>query len=63
MVFDCLARGQILGPQVTRMVAAIRQVFPNVPMAGFFTYGEIARYKGRIEGWHNCTIVIAAIPA
>jgi hypothetical protein len=26
------------------------------------TYGEIARYHGRLEGWHNTTAVVVAIP-
>jgi len=38
-------------------------VFPDVPLAGFVTYGEIARFSGRLDGWHNATVVVAAIPA
>src|SRR5450432_14739 len=29
----------------------------------FLTYGEIARYRGRFDGWHNTTAVVTAIPA
>ena len=36
---------------------------PDVPVAGLLTYGEIARFKGRLEGWHNTTAVVVAIPA
>ena len=41
----------------------MRSVFPGVPIAGFLTYGEIARYSGRLDGWHNTTAVVTAIPA
>ncbi len=41
----------------------IQAVFPDVPVAGLLTYGEIARFKGRLDGWHHTTAVVAAIPA
>jgi hypothetical protein len=43
-------------------VAAVRDVFPGVPIAGFLTYGEIARTHEVLEGWHNTTAVVVAIP-
>jgi methyl-accepting chemotaxis protein len=63
LVFDCVCRGMILGEKFQREIEAVRQVFPNVPVAGFLTYGEIARFRGRLDGWHNTTTVVAAIPA
>jgi methyl-accepting chemotaxis protein len=63
VVFDCVCRGMILKEQFQREIDAIRAVFPDVPVAGFLTYGEIARFKGRLDGWHNTTTVVAAIPA
>jgi hypothetical protein len=63
LLFDCICRGAILGDDFPREVEAVREIFPDVPMAGFLTYGEIARYSGRLDGWHNTTAVIAAIPA
>ena len=63
LLFDCICRGAILGEDFDQEVRAIRDVFPGVPMAGFLTYGEIARYSGRLDGWHNTTAVVAAIPA
>jgi hypothetical protein len=44
-------------------LTAVRSVFPDVPVAGLLTYGEIARFKGRLDGWHNTTAVVTAIPA
>lgn len=62
LVFDCVARHGILGAAFDREVEAVRQVFPGVPLAGFLTCGEIARYRGRLDGWHNTTVVVVAIP-
>jgi small ligand-binding sensory domain FIST len=47
----------------SREIEAVRAAFPGVPVAGFLTYGEIARFKGHMDGWHNTTAVVAAIPA
>jgi hypothetical protein len=63
VVFDCICRGTILDKEFHREIDSIKAVFPGVPLVGFLTYGEIARYKGRLDGWHNSTAVVAAIPA
>jgi hypothetical protein len=63
LLFDCICRGTILGEDFGREIQAVRSVFPGVPLAGFLTYGEIARYSGRLDGWHNTTAVVTAIPA
>jgi hypothetical protein len=63
LLFDCVCRGMILDGQFGREIEAVRAAFPGVPVAGFLTYGEIARVKGRMDGWHNTTAVVAAIPA
>lgn len=62
LLFDCGSRGMALGQSFDREVAAVRDVFPDVPMAGFLTYGEIARFRGRLDPWHNSTAVVVAIP-
>lgn len=62
LLFDCGSRALTLGPSFDREVAAVREVFPGVPMAGFLTYGEIARFRGRLDPWHNSTAVVVAIP-
>jgi methyl-accepting chemotaxis protein len=62
LVFDCVCRGMILKESFQREIAAVRAAFGKVPVAGFLTYGEIARYQGRLEGWHNTTAVVVAIP-
>ena len=63
LLFDCVCRGMILDKEFAREIEAVQSVFPGVPVAGLLTYGEIARFKGRLEGWHNTTAVVAAIPA
>jgi hypothetical protein len=63
LLFDCVCRGMILGDAFHREIEAVRSVFGDVPIAGFLTYGEIARYRGRLDGWHNATAVVVAIPS
>jgi methyl-accepting chemotaxis protein len=63
LLFDCVCRGMILDFAFEREIEAVRSVFPGVPICGFLTYGEIARARGRLEGWHNTTAVVAAMPA
>lgn len=63
LLFDCVCRGMILDEQFQREIDAVRSVFPEAPVAGLLTYGEIARFRGRMDGWHNTTAVVVAIPA
>lgn len=63
LVFDCVARGALLGSHFQREVDVVREAFPGVPVLGFLTYGEIARCRGRVEGWHNSTAVVVALPS
>ena len=62
LLFDCVCRGMILKTDFRREVDAVRSVFPDVPIAGFLTYGEIARSHDKLDGWHNATAVVVAIP-
>jgi hypothetical protein len=62
LLFDCICRGTIMGRDFDKELTAVKDVFPNVPIGGFLTYGEIARYSGRLDGWHNTTAVVVAIP-
>ena len=51
----------ILDRGFSREIDAVQSVFPGVPIAGLLTYGEIARFKGRLEGWHNTTAVVVEV--
>jgi hypothetical protein len=62
LLFDCVCRGMILKTEFDREVEAVRSVFRGVPIAGFLTYGEIARSNDKLDGWHNATAVVVAIP-
>jgi hypothetical protein len=61
LAFDCIARRGVLGEEgirteVERVAASAR----GAPVAGFYTYGEIARTRG-VSGFHNQTLVVLAV--
>lgn len=62
IVFDCVARKMVLGDAFRREVEAIADV-ARAPVMGFNTYGEIARVRGQLSGFHNTTAVVCAIPS
>ena len=60
LAFDCIARRGVLGDEGVRdEVARIADV-TKAPVAGFYTYGEIARTRG-VAGFHNQTLVVLAL--
>ncbi|MEA2517377.1 MAG: hypothetical protein QOG16_1215 [Actinomycetota bacterium] len=61
VAFDCIARRGVLGDEgIKSEVKRIAAHADGAPVAGFYTYGEIARTKG-ITGFHNQTLVVLAI--
>ncbi len=61
LAFDCIARRGVLGDEGIR--AEVDRVAANAgdaPVAGFYTYGEIARTRG-VSGFHNQTLVVLAL--
>ena len=61
VAFDCIARRGVLGN--TGIMTEIARVSANAggaPVAGFYTYGEIARTHG-MSGFHNQTLVVLSI--
>lgn len=62
IVFDCVARKLVLGDAFSREVQAFQDVV-QAPVMGFNTYGEIARVRGQLSGFHNTTAVVAVLPA
>lgn len=60
MAFDCIARRGVLGEGVKEEVDRLSALAPKAPIAGFYTYGEIARVKG-MSGFHNQTLVVLAL--
>jgi hypothetical protein len=61
LAFDCIARRGVLGDAgIEREVDRIGAAVKGVPVAGFYSYGEIARTKGT-GGFHNQTLVVLAV--
>ena len=61
LAFDCIARRGILGDQGIRAeVDRVAENAGDAPVAGFYTYGEIARTHG-VSGFHNQTLVVLAL--
>jgi hypothetical protein len=61
VAFDCIARKGVLGGHgVSDEVARVARHANGAPVAGFYTYGEIARTQG-ISGFHNQTLVVLAL--
>ena len=60
LAFDCIARRGVLGDDgIQEEVARIKSYSRGAPVAGFYTYGEIARTHG-VSGFHNQTLVVLA---
>ena len=60
LAFDCIARRGVLG--ASGIVQEIERIAAHAraPVAGFYTYGEIARTHGA-NGFHNQTLVVLAV--
>jgi len=59
LAFDCIARRGVLGEGIENEVRRIVTHAGGAPVAGFYTYGEIARTHG-MGGFHNQTLVVLA---
>lgn len=60
LAFDCIARKGVLGEDgIAAEVSRIAEYAGGGPVAGFYTYGEIARTHG-VNGFHNQTLVVVA---
>ncbi len=61
LAFDCVARRGVLGDEgIRREISRVAEHAAGAPVAGFYTYGEIARTEG-ISGFHNQTLVVLAL--
>jgi hypothetical protein len=59
LVFDCAARLRLLGDRYGEEVLAFKGAGEH-PMIGMACYGEIAKFGGNVEGFHNTTSVMVA---
>jgi len=61
IAFDCIARRDVLGEEGIRSeIDRLAELAAGAPVAGFYTYGEIARTHG-VRGFHNQTLVVLSI--
>ncbi len=61
LAFDCIARRGVLGEQgIKAEIDRIAAIARGAPVAGFYTYGEIARKSG-MSGFHNQTLVVLSV--
>lgn len=61
IAFDCVGRRCLLGEAGRqREVERMAHESAGVPLAGLYTWGEIARTRG-INGFHNQTLVVLAV--
>jgi hypothetical protein len=61
IAFDCIARRGVLGDAgISAEVGRVASSAGGAPVAGFYTYGEIARTHGQ-SGFHNQTLVVLAV--
>jgi hypothetical protein len=61
LTFSCAALRAVLGDDgIRREGERIESWAGDIPFAGFYTYGEIARVRG-IDGFHNQTLAVLAL--
>ena len=61
LAFDCIGRRGVLGDRgIQAEVDRLAANGGGAPVAGFYTYGEIARTRG-MRGFHNQTLVVLSI--
>ncbi|MBS1730775.1 MAG: FIST C-terminal domain-containing protein [Bacteroidetes bacterium] len=60
VMFSCVGRIDAFGPMTSKELDGIQSVF-NVPMAGFFSYGEYGRATGGSNEFHNMTCCWVAL--
>lgn len=61
IAFDCAARRGVLGDGgIVTEIDRVASHAGSAPVAGFYSYGEIARVSG-VNGFHNQTLVVLAV--
>ena len=60
LIFSCLGRLMNLGPLANEELEGLKSIW-DVPMAGFYCYGEFGRTKNDKQEFHSTTISWAAI--
>jgi hypothetical protein len=63
LFFDCVATRLRMGRQFDQEISLVRERLSGADLIGCNTHGQIARAEGQFEGFHNCTAVVAILPA
>lgn len=65
LVFSCAARKWLLGTRVGEefdgIASAVRALGFNIPIVGFYSYGELAPHEQNVSYAHNETCVTVAV--
>jgi hypothetical protein len=59
-MFSCISRHLSFGVLIKEEIEQIQQLW-NVPLAGFFSYGEFGRSKTGKHEFHNNTCCVVAL--
>lgn len=62
MLISCIGRKLLMGQRVVDEAEEVKAILPDMPLIGFYSYGEIAPHKltGRCE-LHNQTMTITIL--
>lgn len=60
VMFSCIGRLDEMGPLIDDELKAVRSAF-NIPMSGFFSYGEYGRASGGQNEFHNMSCCWVAL--
>jgi hypothetical protein len=61
LAFDCIARPGVLGDRsIHTEIQRLAAIAGGAPIAGFYTYGEIARTRGT-RGFYNQTLIVLSM--
>jgi small ligand-binding sensory domain FIST len=60
IMFSCVGRLSALGPLISDEIEGVKNTF-NVPLAGFFSYGEFGRATNGNHEYHNLTCCWVAL--
>ena len=60
IIFSCVGRLSCLGPMITNEIEGLQSTW-DVPMIGFFTFGEYGRIRNGETMYHNTTVSWVAL--
>ena len=56
LMFNCIAREKLFAQRANDEIQSVMKIIgSDVPLLGFYTYGEIAPIKGEVRDTHNIT--------